>query len=197
MHVQAAMPHAGDDGAGRRGLTGFHTGAGERDDRHAVRIEFGVRIELLVADARRHADALTEIRELQHDADDARVERPALLGIRGIAHAEHAADVQHLNDVAFLDRLRQVARVAEQRLTVTERADDDVALRHLRHAAAGQLERVVRRLVVEDLDNQHDAFLARNVRGGDAQFTSQVQRLGDRGDLVDDDGFHFGTTAMK
>ena len=46
---------------------------------------------------------------------------------------------------------------------MAERADDDVALGDLGHAAAGQLERVVRRLVVEDLDDQHDAFLARNV----------------------------------
>ena len=88
------------------------------------------------------------------------------------------------------DLVRHVARVAEQRLAMAERADDHVAPRDLGHAAAGELERVVRRLVVEDLDDQHDAFLARNVGGGDAQLVAQAAGLRDRGDLVDDDGLH-------
>ena len=144
------MTHARDDGAGGGGLAGFHAGAGERDDWHAARIHGGVVVQALVAHARRHADALAEIWELQHDADDARIERPTLFGIDGVDDAEHAADVQHLDHVAFLDGLRQVSGIAEQRLAMTERADDDVALRDLRHATARQLERVVRRLVVEN-----------------------------------------------
>ena len=39
----------------------------------------------------------------------------------------HAAQVQQLHDVAGLQLGRQVARIAEQRLAMPERADDDVA----------------------------------------------------------------------
>jgi hypothetical protein len=80
--------------------------------------------------------------------------------------------------------------IAEQRLAMAERTDDHVALGDLGHAAAGELQRVVVRLVVEDLNNQHHAFIARNVGGGDAQLMPQLEGLGDGGDLVDDNGFH-------
>ena len=106
-----------------------------------------------------------------------------------------AADVEHLDHVTFLDALRQVSGIAEQGLAMTERADDDVALRKLRHATARQLERVVRRLVVEDFDHQHDAFLARKIGSGHAQIPTQVEGLRDGGDLVDDDGFHCSVPA--
>jgi hypothetical protein len=112
------------------------------------------------------------------------IERLALVRRRGIADAEHAADVQHLNHIARLERLGNVARVAEQRLAMPERADHDVAAGHLRHAAAGELQRVVGGLVVQDLDHHHHAFLAGNVRR-DPNLVRQAERLGDRGDLVD------------
>src|SRR6185436_16859214 len=96
----------------------------------------------LITDSCRHADALAEIRKLQHHADDARIERPALLRVHRVDDAEHAADVQHLDHIAGLHGLRQVTRIAKQRLAMAERADDDVALGELRHAAAGQLQRL-------------------------------------------------------
>ena len=58
--MRETMAHGG------RGLAGFHAGARERDDRHAAGVERRVVIELAIADARRHADALAEIREMQH-----------------------------------------------------------------------------------------------------------------------------------
>src|SRR5205814_7544337 len=69
------------------------------------------------------------------------VERLALLRVDGVAHPEHAADVEHLDDVPGLQRRGHVTGVAEQRLAVAERAGDHVALAELGHAAAGQLER--------------------------------------------------------
>ena len=84
---------------------------------------------------------------------------------------------------------RHVAGVAEQRLAMSQRADDDVALADLGHAAAGQLERVVGRLVGQHLDHDDDAFLGGNVRG-DAHFMRQSAGLRDRGNLVDDDTSH-------
>src|SRR5262245_57588857 len=74
-------------------------------------------------------------------------------------------------------------RVAEQRLTVTERADDDVALLDLGHAAARELDRVVARLVVQHLDGDEDAFLARNVRAH-ANLLAEIGLNGDRGNFV-------------
>ncbi len=121
------MTHAADDGAGRRGLAGFHAGASESDDGHALRVQLRLRIELRLADARRHADALAQVRERQRHADHAAVERLALVGIHRVAHAEHAADVEHLHDVARLHARRNVARVAEQRLAMAQRAHDHVA----------------------------------------------------------------------
>ena len=63
-------------------------------------VERGVVVELAHADARGHADALAEIGEVQHRAEHAAVEGPALVGIHRVADAEHAAHVQHLDDVA-------------------------------------------------------------------------------------------------
>ena len=80
---------------------------------------------------------------------------------------------------------RHVARVAEQRLAMAERADDDVALADLRHAAAGQLERVVGRLVVEHLDDHDHAFLGGDVVGEMRTSCDRPHGLRDRGDLVD------------
>ena len=68
--------------------------------------------------------------------------------------------------------------VAEQRLAMAERADNDVALADLGHAAAGELERVVRGLVGEDLHDHDHAFLGRNVVGGDAHFVAEAAAPG-------------------
>ena len=47
-------------GSCRRGLAGFHAGARERHDRHALGLEHGVLLELAVAGARRDPDAFAE-----------------------------------------------------------------------------------------------------------------------------------------
>ena len=93
-------------------------------------------IELGRAHARRDADALAEVREMQHRAEHLAVERLADIRVGGIADAEHAADVQELHDRADLERFGKMSGVAEQRLAVAERADDDVALVDRRHPAA-------------------------------------------------------------
>ena len=136
-----------------------------------------------------HTDALAQIGKVERDAQHPAVERLAFFRIDRVAHAEHAADVEHLDDVAGLQRRGHVAGVAEQRLAVAERARDHVALAELGHAAAGQLEGVVDRLVVEDLDHDDDAFLRGNVRG-DAHLVRQAAGLGDGGQLVDHHAAH-------
>jgi hypothetical protein len=83
-----------------------------------------------------------------------------------------------------------VPGVTEQRLPVSECAHHHIPARHLRHAAAREFERVVGRLVVEDLDDEDDAFLAGNIGRRQAHVMTQATRLRDRGDLVDDDGLH-------
>jgi hypothetical protein len=102
VNGEAAVPHAAHDRARGRGLAGLHAGARKRDDRHAARVELCGLLEPAVADAGRHADALAEVRELQHAPDHATVERLALFRVRGVADADHAADVQHLRDVTGL-----------------------------------------------------------------------------------------------
>src|SRR5688572_537652 len=136
------MTHARDDGASGGRLSGFHTRTGKRYDRYTAGVQGRVEVQSLVTHPSGYADAFTQIRELQYDTDDTRVERSALLWIHRVNDAEHAANIQHLDDVAFLHRLRQVTGVAEQRLAMPECAHDDVALGHLRHATAGELERV-------------------------------------------------------
>ena len=142
-----------------------------------------------MTDTRRHADALAKVGEVQHDPEHPAVEWLALVGIDRIADAQHAADVEHLDDVAGLQRRRHVAGVPEQRLTVAERARDDVALADLGHAAARQLERVVGRLVAQHLDHHHHALLGGDLRGN-AHFVRQAARLRDGSDLVDDHTAH-------
>jgi len=190
VHRQAAMAHAAHDRAGCGGLACFHAGARQCHHRHPVRVERRRIVELAVPDPRRYADALTEERELQHAAEHAAVERRALVGVHRVAHAEHAADVEQLQDVARLHLLGDVARVAEQRLAVAERAHDHVATRHLGHAPAGELEHVVGGLAAEDLHHEHHALLAGDVLRGDANLVAEAAGLGDRGDLVGDDRPH-------
>src|SRR5580700_6917117 len=96
------MTHAADDRAGRRGLARLHAGSGHGNDWHAVRVERCIQIERSLADARRHADAFTQVWEVQDDADDAAVKGLALFRIDRVTDAKHAADIEHLNDVAWL-----------------------------------------------------------------------------------------------
>ena len=79
--------------------------------------------------------------------------------------------------------------VTEERLAVSERADDDVALADLGHAAAREFQRVVSALVVEDFDDEHYAFLGRDIRR-DAQLAREAAGLRHRGHFVDDDAQH-------
>src|SRR5215831_64711 len=183
------MPHARDDSACRGGLAGLHAGAGQRDHRHPAGVERRAGVEWLVADAGRHADALAQVGEVEGHAEHAAVERTALLGVDRVAYAEHAADVQHLNDIARLELLGHMPRVAEQRLAMAERARDHIALADLGHAAAGELERVVGRFVGEHLHHDHHTFLGGNVRR-DPYLMRESAGLSDRGQLVDHDAAH-------
>src|SRR6185312_5715152 len=193
---ETAVAHAAHDRAGGCRLACLHARARERDDRDAARLEASVRRKRSETDARRYADALPEIGEVQHDTEHAAVERLALLGIGRIADAEHASDVEHLDHVAGAERRGYVAGVAEERLAVPERADDDVALDDLRHASARELERVVGRLVREHFDDDDDALLGGDVRG-DAYLVREATGLGDRGDLVDDYRSHVAAPSSR
>ena len=77
-----------------------------------------------------------------------------------------------------------MARIAEQRLAMAERADDDVAFLDLGHTAARELDRVVARLVVEHLDGDQHALFARDV-GAHANLLAEIRLNGNRRDLVD------------
>jgi len=183
------MPHARNDGARRGGLARLHAGAGERHHRHPARVERRGGVECLVADPRRHADALAEVGEIERHTEYAAVERAALLRVDGVAHAEHAADVEHLDNIAGLELPGHVPRIAEQRLAMAERARDHVTLADLGHAATGELEGVVGRFVGEHLHHDHHAFLGGNVRR-DAHFVREAAGLRDRRELVDHDAAH-------
>src|SRR5207302_7689122 len=139
--------------------------------------------------ARRHPDALAEVGEVERHAQHTAVERLALLRVDGVAHPEHAADVEHLQHVAGPHGRGHVARVAEERLAMPERARDHVALTDLRHAAAGELERVVGGLVGEHLDHDDHAFLGGDVLA-DAHLVREPAGLGHGGELVDEDAAH-------
>jgi hypothetical protein len=164
-------------------------GAGERDDRDIGTVEWPVEDQLSRSHARRHANPFSEIREVQHGAKHAAVERLALGLVDRIAYAEYTAEIQNLDDVAGCEALGQVTRIAEQRLAVTERADDDIALLDARHAAAGQLERVIARLRIQHLSRDQHAFLAGTVMT-DPDLVRQIRRERDRSDLIDNDGLH-------
>jgi hypothetical protein len=142
------------------------------------------------------ADAFAEVGKAQHGAEHLAVERRANVGVGRIADAEYAAYIQKLDRVARLERGRQVARVAAQRLAMTERADDDVALVDCGHAARRQLELVVTRLGVEHPGCNEHAFLARDVLRH-AQLGGEVVVLGDRCDLVDEDALHAPARVCK
>ena len=154
------MAHARDDGGGGGGLAGLHAGARQRDNRHAAHLERGLIVERLVAHARGDADPFPQIGKAQHRAEHLTVERFALVLSRRVANPEDAADVEHLHHVAGLQRLGDVARIAEQGFAVTQCADHDVTARYLGHPAAGELQRVVVGLAVLNLDHQHHPFLA-------------------------------------
>ncbi len=120
-----------------------------------------------------------------------------LSGLAECAHAQHPADVQHLDDVAGLDVRRHVTRIAEQRLAVTQRTDDDIALAHLGHPAAGEFERVVVGLVGQHLNHHHHAFLGRNI-GRDAHLRVPARRPGViEAIFVDDDASSPGRSRPK
>src|SRR5262249_19774133 len=125
---EPAMAHASDHGTGGGGLAGFHAGAGERNYRHTSHIELRSGIEGLEADAGRDADALTEVGKVERDPEHAAVERATLLRIDGVAHSEHAADVEQLDDIPWPEPLGHVARVAEQRAAVPKGSRDHIAL---------------------------------------------------------------------
>jgi hypothetical protein len=130
-----------------------------------------------------------EVRKVQHGAEDATLEGLAAIAVHRVADAHHAAEVQQVDLVARRQLFRDVAGVAEQRMPVAQRTDDDVAALDLRHAARGQLEGVVGGLVRQHLDGDDDAFLAGDLRS-DLHLAAEPAALRDRGDLVDDQRAH-------
>src|SRR5690606_23312496 len=127
-NMKAKVAEPADDCAGSRCLAGVHAGAGERYDRNAEGVEDDVCVQLARPDARRYADAFAEIREMQDGAEHLAIERGANVGVRGVADADNATDVQDLHNVADLQAVRQVSGVTEQRLAMPECANHDVAL---------------------------------------------------------------------
>ena len=72
---------------------------------------------------------------------------------------------------------------------MAERADQDVAVLDLGHAAARELERVVAGLVVQHLDRDQNAFLARYFLAH-ADLLAEIGCERDRRDLVDEHRAH-------
>jgi hypothetical protein len=138
----------------------------------------------------------TTVGEVQHGAQDLAVERRSDVGVCRVADTEHAADVEDLDRIADVERLRQMTGIAAQCLAVPERADEYVALVDCRHSARDELELVVARLVVEHAHGDEDALLAGDVVR-DAQLLGELAVLRDRGDLVDDDTPHDPAPAAR
>src|SRR5579859_2717576 len=122
------MAHAADDRACGGRLTGLHAGSGESNHGNPAGIQLRILVKAFMADSSGHADALAQVGEVQYDTEYATVERLALVRVHRVTDTQHAADVQHLDDVAGLYLLRDVSRIAEQGLAMAERADHDVAL---------------------------------------------------------------------
>ena len=107
------MTEAAHDGARGRRLARVHAGARDRDHGDAVSLEREVEAQRFRRDARRHADALAEIWEIEHAAQHLAVERLAVRRIDRIANADHAAEIQELHDVPRRELGRQMSGVAE------------------------------------------------------------------------------------
>jgi hypothetical protein len=178
------------DGTGGRRLTRIHAGPGQRDDGNSARIDLDRGVaEALRAHAGWNPDALPEIGKLEHDTEYAAIEGRTLCRIDRVANTEHAAEVENLYGVSGLQASWEVPRIAEQRLAMAERTDDDVAALDVRHATARELECVVPRLAVQHLDSDEHALLARYF-GADSNLVGEIARKRDRRDLVDDDRAH-------
>ena len=161
--MQSAVPQAADNSAGGGRLSRIHAGTGEGYHRDALRVQRSIRVERLRAGARRHADALAEIGEVQYRAQDLAVEWRPDVRIRRIANAEYASDIENLDRVADVEFRGQVTRIAQQRLAMPQGAHDDVTLGHGGHTPGCEFELVVARLVVQDANGDQHTFLARDV----------------------------------
>ena len=96
------MPQPAHDGAGGGRLARIHAGARECDHGNARVSICGSSQEHLAARPRRYTDAFAEVQEAQDGAEYLAVERRTDVRIRGVADAEHAANIQDLDRVARL-----------------------------------------------------------------------------------------------
>ena len=83
-----------------------------------------------------------------------------------------------------------MARVSEQRFSMTERADNDIALVDGGHSAARQFKLVVTCLVIQDAHGNEHAFLTGNI-GRQPEFVAQVTVLGNGGDFIHENAAHY------
>jgi len=152
--------------ASREGLSGVHARPDDRHDRDSVHLEPVEEGQRAVGDVRGMSYAFREVRKMKGLADHFALERRSEIGMYPLAHSQHAAHVQDVQPVSGVHRLRQAARVAEQRLPVPQRARDDVARLEARHPPRGKLELVVGALGIQDA-RDHDAPLDRGDVGAD------------------------------
>jgi hypothetical protein len=127
-------------------------------------------VEPFLACARRHADALPELGKRADRAENLGVERLAEIGMDRVAIPDAAGDVELLDDVARCQLLRQLSRVAEERLLVAGRTGDDVAAAHARRAAARQPDLVGDRPLVEHPHGDDDPPVRRGISGTTISF---------------------------
>ena len=149
----------------------------------------GSGVQWIAAHPGRDAHALAEIGELENHPEHTRIEGLSQRCVDGVAYSQHAAHVEDLHDVARARGFGDVAGVAEQRLAVAQRAHDDIPAAHARHASAGQFQLVVGGLLVQHLDCDHHALLARNAVA-DADFPVGTKVRGHGRQFVDDDATH-------
>jgi hypothetical protein len=106
----------------------------------------------------RPPDPVAQLREGENRPEHFGLERRADVRIHRRAAAENPAEIEHLDRIPHGDVARHHAGVAAEGATGAQHAGHHVAGPERQHPPRSVLDRVVRRLVLEDAHRQHVAL---------------------------------------